>query len=74
MLKEQRQKAGLSQSQLSEKSGIKTRTIQNYEQGEKDINHARLHTLASLAIALDCRISEILDNEELIQLTKKATL
>ena len=74
MLKEQRQKAGLSQSQLSAASGINVRMIQHYEQGKKDINGAKLKTLASLAIALNCRITEVVDNEELIDLARKATL
>ena len=74
MLREQRQKAGLSQSQLAEKSGVNVRTIQTYEQNGKNINNARLRILASLAIALDCRITEVVDDEELIDLARKATL
>ncbi len=74
MLREQRQKAGLSQSQLAEKSGVNVRTIQTYEQNGKNINNARLRILASLAIALDCRITEVIDDEELIDLARKATL
>ena len=74
MLKEQRRKAGLSQAQLSEKSGINLRTIQNYERKGRNINYARLEVLASLAIALDCRITEVIDDEELIDLARKATL
>ena len=74
MLREQRQKAGLSQSQLAEKSGVNVRTIQTYERNGKNINNARLRILASLAIALDCRITEVIDDVELIDLARKATL
>lgn len=71
MLKDMREKKGISQSQLSKASGINVRTIQHYEQGSKDINGAKLNTLISLAEALDCKIYDILSNEELIIKTKK---
>lgn len=74
MLKEIRQKYGLTQIQLAEKSGVNLRMLQYYEQGVKDINGARLSTLANLAIALECPISDILSDQELIDTIKKATL
>lgn len=65
MLSEARMKAGLSQSMLSEKSGVNKRMIQFYEQGAKDINGAKLATLVKLAKALNCSIGDILSDEEL---------
>ena len=70
-LKEKRQSAGLSQFQLAEKTGINVRTIQHYEQGSKIFDHARIDTILKCCIALNCKLEDILDNEEYVQLTKQ---
>ena len=64
-LQEKRKEKGWSQSQLAEIAGVNVRTLQFYEQGVKDVNGAKLNTLLSLAIALDCSIYDIVTNEEL---------
>ena len=53
-LKYYRMKLGLSQSQLAEAAGIPVRTIQQYEQRQKDINHARSECVLRLSKALHC--------------------
>ena len=58
-LKEIRKASGLSQSGLSESSGVNVRMIQHYEQGIKDINKANGETLYKLSKALNCKIEEI---------------
>lgn len=63
-LKERRTAAGLSQSELCQLSGIKARTIQEYEQGKKNIDGAKIATLAALSVALGCRITDIMENPE----------
>lgn len=71
-LQNMRKLRGLSQLQLAEKAGISFRTIQHYEQGSKDINNAKLLTLCKIADALNCKISDIFnDDQELIELYKK---
>ncbi|MBQ7435459.1 MAG: helix-turn-helix transcriptional regulator [Oscillospiraceae bacterium] len=60
--------AGLSQSQLAAATGINVRMIQHYEQGAKDINGAKLHTLLKLCAALKCRLSDVVTDPELIKL------
>lgn len=70
-LKEKRQVAGLSQSQLAEKTGINVRTIQHYEQGSKIFDHARIDTILKCCVALNCKLEDILDNDECIELIKK---
>lgn len=67
MLKDIRLSRGLSQSQLAEKSGVNLRTLQQYEQGSRDINGASLSSLADLCIALNCNLPDILTDEELIK-------
>lgn len=70
-LKEKRLAAGLSQSQLAEKTGINVRTIQHYEQGSKIFDHARIDTILKCCVALNCKLEDILDNDEYVELTKK---
>ena len=71
-LKEIRKKAGLSQKELAEKSGVTIKNIQHYESGYRNINMAKLETLAKIAVSLNCQISDILTSEELKELYNKA--
>lgn len=64
-LQTQRKKAKLSQSELAAISGVKLRTIQQYEVGQRDINGAKLNTICTLALALNCSVYDILDDEQL---------
>ena len=73
LLKEKRQAAGLSQSMLAEKAGMSLRTLQHYEQGAKDFDHARIDTIMRVCVALDCRLDDILENPEYVELAKKVT-
>ena len=70
-LKEKRMEAGLTQVQLAEKAGISVRVYQNYEQGVRDIEKAQLSVLLKICIALDCRMSDIFMDEEMVKLVKK---
>ena len=70
-LKEIRQARGLSQSQLAEKTGINVRTIQHYEQGSKNFDHARIDTILKICIALNCKLEDVIENPEYIELIKK---
>ena len=70
-LKEKRQAAELSQSQLAEKTGINVRTIQHYEQGSKNFDHARIDTIMKICIALHCKLEDVIENQEYIDLIKK---
>jgi len=50
---------GLSQSQLAELSGISVRTLQSYEQGDRDICKAAVETAFKIAKALDVSIEQL---------------
>lgn len=71
-LQELRKAKGFSQSELAEQSGVKKRLIQDYEQLNNNFDHrskidgAGLDKLLPLAIALDCKISDLLEDENLI--------
>lgn len=60
-LKLMRQRAGLSQRMLAELSGIPVRTIQQYEQRQKNINKACTEYLVMLAMVLCCKIEELME-------------
>lgn len=60
-LKENRERARLTQKELSERSGVNIRTIQDYEQGRKFINKAQGLSLYRLANALNVTIEELLE-------------
>lgn len=56
-----RKASGMSQRELSEKSGVSLRSIQQYEQRAKDINKAATDSLLSLAKALGCRVEDLIE-------------
>lgn len=59
-LKIRRKELGLSQSRLAELTGIPVRTIQQYEQRQKNINKAQAEYLVALACVLYCEVEELL--------------
>ena len=63
-LKWYRDDKGMTQLELSEKSGVNLRMIQNYEQGVKDINKASVVTVLQLAEALGCDVYEIINDRQ----------
>jgi len=61
-LKRIRESRGISQSELSEMSGVKLRSIQMYEQKVNDIDKAQAQTLYKISRVLGCNIEDILEN------------
>lgn len=59
-LKEMRKMNRLTQKELSEKTGVGLRAIQQYEIGAKDINKASALTVRNLARALHCEVEDLL--------------
>jgi DNA-binding transcriptional regulator YiaG len=60
-LKRARQRMGISQAELSRRSQIPKRTLQQYEQRQKDINKAIAETLFALSKVLGCPMEELLE-------------
>jgi len=60
MLKRLRKYAGLTQNELSERSGVPLRQIQLFEQGQRDINKTQSQTLLQLSKALNCDMEKLL--------------
>ena len=60
-LKTLRLRSGYSQSGLAAASGVPVRTIQQYEQRQKDINKAAFESIIKLAAAIGCEPSVLLE-------------
>ncbi|MBE6551915.1 MAG: helix-turn-helix transcriptional regulator [Ruminococcaceae bacterium] len=56
-----RKKAGLTQKELAEMSGVPLRTVQQYEQRRKDINKARAEYVVALSKVLYCDAEDLLE-------------
>lgn len=69
-LQKLRRAANLSQSQMAKKAGINLRIYQYYEQGAKDINKAQLSTLLRICNTLECKLADILTDQETIELLR----
>ena len=60
-LKQIRESAGMSQTELAKATGISVRVIQNYEQGTRPLNGARAITVYQIAKALKCSVEDLLE-------------
>lgn len=65
-LKAMREKSGLSQSQFSQKTEIHYRSLQNYEQGVMNFDHARFEKIINAALVLNCNIEDIIEDPDII--------
>lgn len=63
-LKLLRQTAGLTQRALADFSGVPLRTIQQYEQRQKNINKAQAEYLVALANTLCCQAADLMEKAE----------
>lgn len=60
-LKRIRTAYGITQAELAKRSGVSLRSIQMYEQRNKDINKASVETVYSLAKVLGCTIEDLIE-------------
>lgn len=60
-LRERRKAAGITQKELSERSGVNKRMIEQYEQGVKSLSDAAARTVYQLARALGCEVEDLLE-------------
>ena len=52
---------GCTQAELAKRSGVSLRSIQMYEQRNKDINRASAETLLRLARVLGCTMEDLIE-------------
>lgn len=75
VLKKLREEQGLTQKELSELSGINLRSLQDYEQGHKNLASAKGSTLLQLSRSLKCTMEQlILENDYYDEVKKGAWL
>lgn len=60
-LKRLRRSVSITQSELAMQSGIPLRTVQQYEQRQKDINKARAEYLIALSKVLNCSSDDLIE-------------
>ena len=60
-LKRIRTAYGITQAELAKRSGVSLRSIQMYEQRNKDINKASVETVYSLARVLGCSVEDLIE-------------
>ena len=60
-LKRIRTSYGCTQAELAKRSGVSLRSIQMYEQRNKDINKASAETLYRISKVLGCAIEDLLE-------------
>ena len=65
-LKMIRESKRITKVELAEKSKVSVNMIIKYENGQRDIDKANLDTLTKLATALDVKLIELLENDNLI--------
>lgn len=64
--------AGLSQRQLADLSGVNLNSIQLWESVKgRPIDTALLSTILKIAVALQCPLQDILENEENIEMLNR---
>lgn len=63
--------SGMSQSKFSARVGVNVRTLQAYEQGYRQFDSAPLKVLLKTAMALGCRIEDIIEDPECIDLLRE---
>lgn len=66
-LKALRLKAGLTQREVVEATGINAGTYTQYEQGVKNFDNARINVILKVCVVLNCRIDDIMENPEYIK-------
>lgn len=59
-MKEIREERGMSRKEVAEASGVNLRSLQDYEQGHKEIASAKAETVYRLSLALGCTMEELM--------------
>lgn len=70
-LKALRVASGLAQLDVAVRAGLNLRTYQYYEQGNKPIEGAKLETLLKICLTLNCKLDEIIEDQNLVEVIKE---
>ena len=64
-LKTFRELRGISRKELADLTGVSFRSIQDYEQGHKDLSSAKADTLLKMARVLDCTMEDLISDVDM---------
>lgn len=67
-LKTLRELKGISRKELAEQTGLSYRSIQDYEQGHKDLGAAKARTVLRMAQVLDCSVEDLISEVDFSEL------
>lgn len=67
-LQERRQVKNYSQIELSKIAGLNPQAIHQYETGYRKIEGCNIKALAKIAKALDCKITDLIEDQETIDI------
>lgn len=67
-LKTLRELKGISRKELAEQTGISFRSIQDYEQGHKDLGAAKAESILRMAQVLDCSMEDLISDVDFSEL------
>lgn len=67
-LQRKRQAAGMTQEQAAAACGVSVGVWRHYEQGSRSFDGAALPVIIRAAIAMKCRIEELIENPETVRL------
>ena len=70
-LKALRVASGLTQLTVAVRAGLNPRTYQFYEQGNKPIEGAKLETLIKICLVLNCKLDQIIEDPELVEVIRE---
>lgn len=70
-IKAARLNAGLSQNELALKADLNLRTLQAYEQGYKSFDNARLDVIFKVALLCECRLENLIESPDFLELIRK---
>ena len=70
-LKALRVASGHTQLEVAERAGLNLRTYQYYEQGNKPIEGAKLETLLKICLSLNCKLDEIIEDQNLVEVIEE---
>ena len=73
-LRDARKAKNWTQGELADIMSVSRVTIANYETGARDINQAGIDFILHLMDVLDCKMSDLLTDPDLLRYTKKRNL
>lgn len=66
-----RESRGLTRKQLAKLSDLSVYTIASFERGQRKVDNCSFKIIMKLSLALGCKFSDIIENQEFVDYCKK---